>query len=113
LTKKQASAQRSTDESRELAIRQIISQAVVSESVVDIFNAVGLDKPNIGLLDEAFLAPHNPPSCVNNNQIGKFSSECWTTSKRPFGLLPTSFAPTWMLPIQTLGPWPDVRQVHL
>ena len=56
LTKKQASAQRRTDESRELAIRQIISQAVVSESVVDIFDAVGLDKPNIGLLDEAFLA---------------------------------------------------------
>ncbi len=56
LTKKQASAQRRTDEVRELAIRQIISQAVVSESVVDIFDAVGLDKPNIGLLDEAFLA---------------------------------------------------------
>jgi type I restriction enzyme R subunit len=56
LTKKQASAQRRTDEFRELAIRQIISQAVVSESVVDIFDAVGLDKPNIGLLDEAFLA---------------------------------------------------------
>ena len=41
---------------RELAIRQIISSAVVSESVVDIFDAVGLDKPNIGLLDDAFLA---------------------------------------------------------
>jgi type I restriction enzyme, R subunit len=29
---------------------------VVSESVVDIFDAVGLDKPNIGLLDDDFLA---------------------------------------------------------
>jgi len=29
---------------------------VVSESVVDIFDAVGLEKPNIGLLDDAFLA---------------------------------------------------------
>lgn len=29
---------------------------MVSESVVDIFDAVGLDKPNIGLLDDAFLA---------------------------------------------------------
>ena len=56
LTKKDASAKRRTDEARELAIRQIINQAVVSESVVDIFDAVGLDKPNIGLLDDAFLA---------------------------------------------------------
>jgi type I restriction enzyme R subunit len=29
---------------------------VVSEEVVDIFDAVGLDKPNIGILDDAFLA---------------------------------------------------------
>jgi type I restriction enzyme R subunit len=56
LTKKEASAKKRTDEARELAIRQIISQAVVSESVVDIFDAVGLDKPNIGLLDDEFLA---------------------------------------------------------
>ena len=56
LTKKDATASRRTDEQRELAIRQIISQAVVSGSVVDIFDAVGLDKPNIGLLDEEFLA---------------------------------------------------------
>jgi type I restriction enzyme R subunit len=56
LTKKDATAGRRTDEQRELAIRQIISQAVVSDSVVDIFDAVGLDKPNIGLLDDDFLA---------------------------------------------------------
>ena len=56
LTKKELTAKKRTDEQRELAIRQIISSAVVSESVVDIFDAVGLDKPNIGLLDEDFLA---------------------------------------------------------
>ncbi|MFC5520870.1 type I restriction endonuclease subunit R [Polaromonas jejuensis] len=56
LTKKDISARKRTDEQRELAIRQIISSAVVSESVVDIFDAVGLDKPNIGLLDDEFLA---------------------------------------------------------
>jgi type I restriction enzyme R subunit len=38
-----------------LAIRQIIGSAVVSESVVDIFDAVGLEKPNIGLLDDEFM----------------------------------------------------------
>jgi type I restriction enzyme R subunit len=56
LTKKELTAQKKTDEQRELAIRQIINSAVVSDSVVDIFDAVGLDKPNIGLLDDEFLA---------------------------------------------------------
>ncbi|MCK6432400.1 MAG: type I restriction endonuclease subunit R [Burkholderiaceae bacterium] len=56
LTKREITAQKKTDEERELAIRQIISSAVVSEEVVDIFDAVGLDKPNIGMLDDAFLA---------------------------------------------------------
>ena len=55
LTKREVSQQKKTDEARELAIRQIISSAVVSEEVVDIFDAVGLDKPNIGILDDAFL----------------------------------------------------------
>ena len=55
LTKRELSTQRKNDEQRDLAIRQIISSAVVSDSVVDIFDAVGLDKPNIGLLDEEFL----------------------------------------------------------
>ncbi len=56
LTKREISAKRRTDEERELAIRQIIGQAVVSEDVVDIFAAVGLDRPNIGIMDDAFLA---------------------------------------------------------
>lgn len=56
LIKRDVSQQKKTDEERELAIRQIIGNAVVSGDVVDIFEAVGLDKPNIGLLDEAFLA---------------------------------------------------------
>ncbi|MEX8494541.1 type I restriction endonuclease subunit R [Sphaerotilus sp.] len=56
LTKRELSQQKKTDEARELAIHQIISAAVVSDEVVDIFDAVGLDKPNIGILDDAFLA---------------------------------------------------------
>lgn len=56
LTKRDISAQKKTDEERELAIRQIIGNAVVSGEVVDVFQAVGLDKPNIGLLDDEFLA---------------------------------------------------------
>ena len=56
LTKRDITQQKKTDEERELAIRQIVGSAVVSEEVVDIFDAVGLDKPNIGILDDAFLA---------------------------------------------------------
>ena len=56
LTKREISAKKKTDEERELAIRQIIGNAVVSGEVVDVFEAVGLDKPNIGLLDDELLA---------------------------------------------------------
>ncbi|MDP3332374.1 MAG: type I restriction endonuclease subunit R [Methylococcaceae bacterium] len=56
LTKKEISIKKKTNEERELAIRQIIGSAVVSEEVVDIFDAAGLDKPNIGILDDDFLS---------------------------------------------------------
>jgi type I restriction enzyme R subunit len=54
LTKPEISKKKKMNEDRELAIRQIIGSAVVSEEVVDIFDAVGLDKPNIGILDDDF-----------------------------------------------------------
>ncbi|MBN1460251.1 MAG: DUF3387 domain-containing protein, partial [Armatimonadetes bacterium] len=38
------------------AIRQILSRAVVSEEVVDIFSAAGLSKPDISILSDEFLA---------------------------------------------------------
>ncbi len=38
------------------AVRQIISRAVASEGVMDIFAAAGLDKPNISVLSDEFLA---------------------------------------------------------
>ena len=56
LTKREIVAKKQTNEERELVIRQIINSAVVSDKVVDIFDAMGLDKPNIGILDEAFLS---------------------------------------------------------
>ncbi|MGH9826383.1 MAG: type I restriction enzyme endonuclease domain-containing protein, partial [Blastocatellia bacterium] len=43
------------DEQRDFALRQIISRAVVSEGVLDIFAAAGLKRPNIGLLSDEFL----------------------------------------------------------
>jgi type I restriction enzyme R subunit len=38
------------------AIRQIVSRAVLSDEVIDIFAAAGLKKPNISILSEEFLA---------------------------------------------------------
>lgn len=45
-----------TDEERDHAIRQIISRAVASNEVVDIFAAAGLKKPDISILSDQFLA---------------------------------------------------------
>ncbi len=56
LTKREITDKKRSDAERDLAIRQIIDSAVVSGEVVDVFAAVGLDKPNIGILDEVFLA---------------------------------------------------------
>ncbi len=44
-----------TDEAKEHALRQIISGALVSDEVIDIFGAAGLAKPNIGVLSDEFL----------------------------------------------------------
>ena len=40
----------------EQAIHQIISHAVASDEVIDIFKAAGLKKPDISILSEEFLA---------------------------------------------------------
>ena len=44
-----------TDEEMETAIKQIISDAITADNVIDIFDAAGLKKPNIEILDERFL----------------------------------------------------------
>jgi type I restriction enzyme, R subunit len=45
-----------TDEDIDHAIRQIVSKAIVSDRVVDIFAAAGLKKPDISILSDDFLA---------------------------------------------------------
>ena len=55
LSKKAASEAR-PEEDLDFAVRQIISQAVASEGVMDIFAAAGLEKPDISVLSEEFLA---------------------------------------------------------
>jgi type I restriction enzyme R subunit len=45
-----------SDEEMETAIKQILSDAIASEEVVDIFDAVGIKKPDISILSDEFLA---------------------------------------------------------
>jgi len=53
---KGSSDERRTDEDLSLAIRQIVSRAVASDQIIDIFAAAGLKKPDISVLSEEFLA---------------------------------------------------------
>jgi type I restriction enzyme R subunit len=55
LTKGGGENRRSPDEI-DHAIRQIVSKAVASEGVIDIFAAAGLKKPDISILSDEFLA---------------------------------------------------------
>lgn len=45
-----------SNEDLETTIRQVIDKALVSEQVVDIFDAAGIKKPNISILSDEFLA---------------------------------------------------------
>jgi len=45
-----------TQEELDSAIRQIVSKAIVSDKVIDIFSAAGLKKPDISILSDEFLA---------------------------------------------------------
>jgi type I restriction enzyme R subunit len=47
---------RRTEEDLDHAVRQLVSRAVSSEGVIDIFAAAGLKKPDISILSEEFLA---------------------------------------------------------
>ena len=44
-----------TDEDIETAIRQVIDKALVTEQVIDVFDAAGIKKPDISILSEDFL----------------------------------------------------------
>ena len=55
LSKRSAGEVRAEDE-LDHAVRQIISRAVEPEGVIDIFEAAGVDRPDISILSEEFLA---------------------------------------------------------
>jgi type I restriction enzyme R subunit len=53
---KNVTGQQRGEDELNLAIRQIVSRAVASEEIVDIFAAAGLTKPDISILSDEFLA---------------------------------------------------------
>lgn len=53
------------EEELDHAVRQIVSRAVASEGVIDIFAAAGLEKPDISILSDEFLAEVRGMECRN------------------------------------------------
>ncbi len=45
-----------TNEEIEIAIRQIVNDAIISGEVIDVFDAAGIKKPDISILSDEFLA---------------------------------------------------------
>lgn len=55
LTKFESSGPGVTDEELDTTIRQVIDKALVSEQVIDVFDAAGIKKPDISILSDEFL----------------------------------------------------------
>ena len=55
LVKFEPSGERKSDLEIETAIRQLVDQAVVSDGVIDIFDAAGIKKPDLSILSDEFL----------------------------------------------------------
>jgi len=55
LTKFDRSGNGKTNEEMETAIKQVIDQALVTDKVIDIFDAAGIKKPDISVLSDEFL----------------------------------------------------------
>ena len=82
---KSAVQQHRPEQDLDYAIRQIVSRAVVSDEVVDIFAAAGLKKPDISILSEEFLAEvsHLPQKNLAVELLRKLlNNEIKTRSRR-------------------------------
>jgi type I restriction enzyme R subunit len=100
LAKFNASGTGRTDQEMETAIRQVIDQALVSDQVVDIFDAAGIKKPNISILSEEFLQELKEHQHQNlalealkkllNDEIKSRSSKNLVQSKSLMEMLETS-----------------------
>ncbi len=55
LCKFETNSSYSNNEEMETAIRQIVDESIVSDKIVDVFDAAGIKKPDISILSEDFL----------------------------------------------------------
>ena len=55
MTKFESTGTGKSDAEIETAIRQIVDKAVVSEGIIDVFDAAGIKKPDISILSDEFL----------------------------------------------------------
>jgi type I restriction enzyme R subunit len=55
ITKYTSVDKKRTEEEKHSALKQILDNAIIAEGVADIFKLAGLEKPDIGLLSDAFL----------------------------------------------------------
>ncbi|CAE6500790.1 type I restriction endonuclease subunit R [Candidatus Nitrosotenuis uzonensis] len=56
ITKTTDTTREGQEEKFDTAIKQIISKAVISDRIIDIFEAAGIQKPDVSILSEGFLA---------------------------------------------------------
>lgn len=56
ITKTTETGKEGQEEKFDTAIKQIISKAVISDRIIDIFEAAGIQKPDVSILSEGFLA---------------------------------------------------------
>jgi type I restriction enzyme R subunit len=56
ITKTTESVKETQEEKFDTAIKQILSKAVISDRIIDIFEAAGIQKPELSILSEGFLA---------------------------------------------------------
>jgi type I restriction enzyme R subunit len=56
----------------DIALKQILSKAVISDRVIDIFEAAGIQKPELSILSEGFLAEvKEMPSFLSPEKIAE------------------------------------------
>ncbi len=56
ITKFDENKRKRSNQEIETALRQIVNDAIISDEVIDIFDAAGIKKPDISILDDKFLA---------------------------------------------------------
>ena len=93
------------EERFDAGIKQILSKALISDRIIDIFEAVGLQKPDVSVLSEAFLAEvKNMPQKnlafealkkLLNDEIRFYSSDCLHENMTHHGLVQIHNVKRW------------------